>query len=188
MAGSRQADLQDLHLHAASGKVPPQWGPDTDQTYPLRTYIRDLRLWSYAADVDQVRLAPLACLRLTGQAKELVRELDPQVLAQGRQLQNGNFQSGLEFLIATLEARYGVLQQELQIFVLRELLQFHRRGSESIDEALSRFGILTTRHMRVRESHLTSLFSHGFCSMVLGFRPRNGPRCSSTQPEHFQSI
>lgn len=142
MAGSRQADLQDLHLHAASGKVPPQWGPDTDQNYPLRTYIRDLRLWSYAADVDQIRLAPLACLRLTGQAKELVRELDPQVLAQGRQLQNGNIQSGLEFLIATLEARYGVLQQELQIFVLRELLQFHRRGGESIDEALSRFGIL----------------------------------------------
>ena len=142
MAGSRQADLNDLHLHAASGKVPPSWGPECDSTYPLRTYLRDLRLWSFASDVELVRQAPLACLRLTGQAKELVRELDPATLAHGRQLQDGTRQTGIQFLVGTLETRYGVLAQELQIHVLRELLHFSRKPQESIDESLSRFGIL----------------------------------------------
>lgn len=121
------------------------WGPETDSTYPLRTYLRDLRLWSYAADVERQRLAPLACLRLTGQAKELAREFDPDILANGRLLADGTRQPGIEYMMNALNARFGVLAQELQIHVLREVLQFHRKSQESVDEALSRFALLLHR-------------------------------------------
>ena len=117
--------MNDLHLQAASGKIAPSWGPECDGTYPLRTFIRDLRLWAFATDVDPNRLGPQAALRLTGQAKELMRNINPMELAFGVQ-QGGRQITGIEFLIARLEERFGLLEQELQIHVLRDSLGFHK--------------------------------------------------------------
>ena len=73
-----QAELNDLHLQSANSKIPPSWSPERDKSYPLRTYLQDLRLWQYATDCDPLRQGPAAAQRVGGTAKELVRELDPQ--------------------------------------------------------------------------------------------------------------
>ena len=96
-------------------------------------------MWAYATDVDPNRVGPQAALRLTGQAKELMRNVNPMELAFGAQHQ-GRQITGIEFLIARLEERFGLLEQELQIHVLRELLGFHKNPTESIDECINRFG------------------------------------------------
>ena len=63
-------------------------------------------------------------------------ELAFGVQHQGRQI------SGIEFLINRLEERFGLLEQELQIHVLRDMLGIYKQQSESIDECINRFGIV----------------------------------------------
>ena len=139
-----QDHLMDIAQAATSARVPPSWGPENDKRYPLRTYVRDVRLWMLATDIEAARIGPAVAMRLTGGAKELVRELNPLNLSQGGAV-NGALVNGTEYLLSQLQRRYGVLEQELQIYVLKELLHFQRGDGESTDEALSRLGILVNQ-------------------------------------------
>ena len=144
-----RADIDHMHMGIASAKVPPGWSPERDKTYPLRIWVQDLRLWSVATDVDADKQGPCAALRVGGSAKELVRELDVNVLANGMFLQdaNGNLvqTGGLECLIRAISRRYAPLEQELEIHVISEILQFKRSPGEDTDGVVSRFEIVRER-------------------------------------------
>ena len=138
-----QDEINHAHLGMANGKVPPSWSPERDKAYPLRTWVQDVRLWAMATDTDVQRQGPSAALRIAGTARELIRELDVNVLAQGMMLQDaqGNLvqTSGLECLIRALQRRYAPLAQELEIFCLQEILFFRRMPGEDTDACISRF-------------------------------------------------
>ena len=139
----QQAEVNDMHLGIANSKVPPSWSPERDKQYPLRTWTQDIRLWSMGTDVDVFRQGPVAAMRVGGTARELIRELDVQVLAQGMMLADdqGNpvQTSGLECLVRALHRRYAPLAQELEIHCLAEILLFRRQPGEDTDGVLARF-------------------------------------------------
>ena len=138
-----------MQLGIANSKVPPSWSPERDKSYPLRIWIQDLRLWSFATDVDADKQGPNAALRVGGSAKELIRELDVNVLANGMPLANAQgvpvHTSGLECLIRALSRRYAPLEQELEIHVISEILMFKRAPGEDTDGVVSRFEITRER-------------------------------------------
>ena len=70
-------------LGTATLKVPPAWSVERNQHYSLRSWISDLIMWSTATDVEPQRMGPIAALQVSGSAKELVREIPPDQLANG---------------------------------------------------------------------------------------------------------
>ena len=83
---AQRYDTDHMHLQMASGKIAPSWGPERDKQYPFRIFEADVMMWMAATDIDQHRQGPSLALRLIGQAKELVRDIDPQMLVQGREI------------------------------------------------------------------------------------------------------
>ena len=144
---NNQAEINDAHLQAASGKIPPTWSPERSRQYSLRTYERDLILWSASSEVDPVRMGPLVALRLGGSAKILAREMDINILAGGMDIPDPNggqglvHISGVEFLLRQLQRRYAPLDQETQITAIADVFHFKKFGHESTDELLARFEI-----------------------------------------------
>ena len=147
-----QTDNDHVNLGLVSAKIPPSWSPERDRVYPLRTWILDLRLWARGTDVEGQRMGPVAAMRVGGSAREFIRELDTNVLANGMMLAdaNGNQQmtTGLECLIRALQRRYGPLQQELEIHVLTEILGFRRLPAEDTDSCIGRFEIARDRALQ----------------------------------------
>ena len=77
--------------------------------------------------------------RLGGIAKDLVREVPAEALRDGRvDPDTGLHQTGLQMLIAGLERRHGQFAVEVRTQAIIKLLNFCW-GSESVDEAFSRF-------------------------------------------------
>ena len=136
----------DAHnLGIASAKIPPAWSPERDRQYPLRTWTQDVRLWSVGTDVEVIKQGAVCAMRIGGSAKELIRELDVNILANGMVQPdvNGNpvQVTGLEMLIRALERRYGPLAQELEVHCISEILQFRRNVSEDTDSVVNRFNL-----------------------------------------------
>ena len=144
-----QEEINAMHLGAMSSKVPPSWCPEKDRQYPLRAWTADIRLWALGTDVDALRQGPVAAGRIIGTARDLIRELDPNVLSAGGVFaddQGNPMQfSGLECLIRALTRRYGPLAQELEIFVIGEILLFKRNPGEDVDSCVSRFELVRTK-------------------------------------------
>lgn len=144
----RQAEVNDMHLQMANGRVPPSWGPESERSYSFRNYETDAMLWTYASDMDDGRKGPALALRLTGAAKMIVRELDPQMLVQGQiVVENGaNVQlTGVQFLMRILRRRYAPLEQELQLHAVSEFFSFVRLPQEDTDQVVARFEVLSFR-------------------------------------------
>ena len=138
-----------MHLGIANSKVPPGWTPEKDKTYPLRTWVQDIRLWSVATDTDANRQGPVAAQRIGGTAKELIRELDMNVLVHGMAFADANGNpvphTGLECLIRALSRRYAPLAQEVEVHCIAEILQFKRSPGEDSDAVISRFELCRER-------------------------------------------
>jgi len=158
MAQVLAQEMADHHMSLANSKIPPTWSAERDKVYPLREYIRDLRLWSVATDTPEAKQAPAAALRLTGAAKLIIREMPTDLLTDGEFIFDPNTgipamdaagnpmrRTGLEVLIRQLERRYGALDQETQIFHISELLCFARQPNESTDQMLARYDVLSFR-------------------------------------------
>ena len=111
--------------------------------------MQDVRLWALATDVDDLKMGPVCAMRIYGTAKEFIRELDTNVLANGMMINNAQNQpvqaTGLECLIRALLRRFGPLQQELEIFVLNEIFSFRRLPNEDVDSVISRFELTRDR-------------------------------------------
>ena len=141
--GMTQDELSHMNLGMSNAKVPPGWTPEKDKVYPLRTWVQDIRLWSIGTDVDALKQGAVAAMRIGGTAKELIRELDVNVLANGMNFADdqGNLihHTGLECLIRALSRRYAPLAQELEVHCIAEILQFRRNQGEDTDALISRF-------------------------------------------------
>ena len=76
----------------------------------------------------------------SGARRDLVRQVPVAELRDGRlDPLTGTIETGLKILLRGLERRHGGFAVETSTRCILELLQFRRRGAESIDEALSRF-------------------------------------------------
>jgi hypothetical protein len=76
-------------------KVPPGWSRENNERYNFRTWVADLILWSIGTDVEPQRQAALRAMQITGVAKELLREIPPNVLRDGPNAQV----TGLMFVV-----------------------------------------------------------------------------------------
>ena len=144
-----QADVNDLHLGMATGRVPPGWSLENDARYPLRHWVRDVEVWAASTDIAEARIGPACAQRITGAAKIIVREIPIQTLIQGQAVPDaqGNMiqVSGIGMLVRILERRYGSAPQEVQIHSISELMGFVRGHHESTDGVLARFEIMLNR-------------------------------------------
>ena len=139
-------DAGPPYVGTATLKVPPAWSVERSQSYSLRSWISDLILWSSATDLEVHRLGPIAALQVSGSAKELVRELTPEQLANGfHDPQTGQHITGLMLLVRTLAQRYAPLEQEAQTKAVSEFLAFARLPGETVDAFLVRFDVLRNR-------------------------------------------
>ena len=133
-------------LGTATLKVPPAWSVERNQHYSLRSWISDLIMRSTATDVEPQRMGPIAALQVTGSAKELVREIPPDQLANGGvDPVNGNQVTGLMMLVQTLARRYLPLEQEQSTRAISDFMNFDRIPGESVDALLVRFDVLRAR-------------------------------------------
>ena len=150
---AHQAQLNDAHLQMATGRIPPSWCPERDRAYPFRHYVSDMLLWNEATDLDIGRRGPAAALRLTGAAKILVREMEPDQLRDGIVIADANNQplqlTGVQTLLRALERRYAPLEQESQVHAIHELFSFRRGHSESVDEVIARFEVTVHRAQNI---------------------------------------
>ncbi|CAE7212919.1 unnamed protein product [Symbiodinium sp. CCMP2456] len=95
---------------------------------------------------NQPRQGAIAAMQITGSAKELVREIPPEQLAQGVwDQQTGQQITGLMLLVTTLARRYSPLDGEAQTRAVSDFLNFSRLPGESIDAFLVRFDVLRNR-------------------------------------------
>ena len=141
------AEQAEHNLGLANSRVPPAWCVERDRTYPLRRYVRDLQLWAVATDIPEARQGPVVALRLTGAARELVCEMPVEMLTNGEDINDaqGNLvehRSGVVCLVRALNARFGALAQEIQIWNVSELMTFSRHHHESTDEMLARYELI----------------------------------------------
>ena len=91
-------------------------------------------------------------MRIGGSAKELIRELDVNILSNGMAFPDGQGNliphTGLECLIRALNQRFGPMQQELEIHVISEILHFRRQPGEDTDAVISRFELIRDRALQ----------------------------------------
>lgn len=105
-----------------------------------------LILWSASTDVEQVRQGPIAALQISGAARDLIREIPPNVLQNGRvDPQTGVVTPGLMVLAETLITRYGPLDSEVSTRAVSDLINIRRMHGESVDGFLVRFDVLRNR-------------------------------------------
>ena len=64
-------------------KTPPAWGPEMEDHVPFVNFVQDLTTWSLGTEVDTDKQAHRAVLRLSGVARALAREVDPNILSNG---------------------------------------------------------------------------------------------------------
>ena len=118
------------------------------RVYPFRVWLKDLTIWAAGTELAVPLQAPAVAQRLGGTAKDLVREVPPEALRDGRvNPETGEHETGMLMLIRGLERRYGMFAVESSTQAIIDLLRF-QRGPESVDEALSRF---ETTRVQVRQ-------------------------------------
>jgi len=147
-------DNAAANLALANGKVPPTWCVERDRVYPLRKYIQDLELWALATDVVEARRGPVVVLRLTGSARELLRDMPADMVSNGADVfdQFGNLmlhRTGVECVVRALTERFGALDQEVQIFNVSELMTFQRQAGETTDQTIARFNSISFRAVQL---------------------------------------
>lgn len=143
---SHVGDAGPPYVGTATLKVPPAWSAERAHWYSLRSWLSDLILWSAATDLEGARQGPVAALQISGAARDLVREIPPNVLQNGRiDPQTGAHTSGLMVLAETLIQRYAPLDAEVATRSVSELINIRKMQGESTDAFLVRFDVLRNR-------------------------------------------
>ena len=111
-----------------NSKTPPGWGVEKESTYPFNCWIKDLVTWAYATDLDAEKQAHAVVLRLTGTARVLAQEIDPNILAFGDTVDVSDGSgpqalNGLAILMHRLSQRYGSQDTGTQLTSLRNDLR-----------------------------------------------------------------
>ena len=69
----------------ASHKTQPFWAPELEQKgYPFQLWLKDVTLWAGGTELPANLQGPAIAQRLGGTAKDLVRNVDVQILRDGR--------------------------------------------------------------------------------------------------------
>ena len=137
--------------HAVNNsKTPPGWGVEQEASYPFNCWVKDLITWSHATDLEQEKQAHAVVLRLQGTTRVLAQELNPQVLSYGDTVDLGDGNGpqavpGLTVLVHRLTQRYGSQPIETQLKSVIEMMSFERMPGEPMDNALTRFDVLSYR-------------------------------------------
>lgn len=121
---------------AATLKTPPAWSLERSGSYSLRSWLSDVVLWAGATDLEPERQGPAVALVVTGAARDLVRELQPQELRDGI-WEQGTHIPGLMLLCRTLARHYAPHETEVQTRAMAEMMGFARLPNESIDGSLA---------------------------------------------------
>ena len=172
----RQGEVNDINLQMANGRVPPSWGPEHERTYCFRYYEIDAHLWNLASDMDDARKGPALALRLTGAAKMIIRELDPNILVVGQVIVEEGQQirlTGVQALLRILRRRYAPLDQEAQLHAVSEFFSFTRQQHEDTDQVVARFEVVCFRARDVgganmNEVVLSWMLLHLYASQGIG--------------------
>ena len=144
-------EIDGLQLGMANTKIPPAWSIETDKQYPLRVWRSDLEIWAASTDLREEQKAPAAVMRITGAARELLREIQIALLQQGQLIPDPANQgqqiqiSGLAVLVRTLERRYGSSEEEIVIHTISDLMRFVRKQGETADSMMARFDVALWR-------------------------------------------
>ena len=123
---------------------PPRWEPGLEGSLPFRTWLQDLLLWTITTDLEPHRQAAAIIAQLGGAARELARTLSPQEIFNGGVV-NGQHLDPVSFLIHGLSERFSPLDDEIRVRAAQDLLQFGRRGNESVDVLVSRLETIRCR-------------------------------------------
>ncbi len=132
---------QTLHNNM---RLPPRWEPGLENALPFRTWLQDLLLWTITSDLEPHRQPAAIISQLGGAARELARTLTPQEIFNGGVI-NGQHLDPVSFLIHGLSTRFSPLDDEIRIRAAQDLLQFQRKGNESVDVLITRFETIRSR-------------------------------------------
>ena len=162
VAGNRLRDGTREAFGHSTSKIPPYWEPKLEQQgYPFRIWLQDVNLWSGGTELPLELQAPAVAQRLGGTARDLVRQVPVAELRDGRlDPITGAVETGLSILLRGLERRHGGFAVETSTRCIIELLQFKRKGAESIDEASKHVGC--KRRRKPSGSTSRSRWLHGF--------------------------
>ena len=125
-------------------RLPPRWEPGLENALPFRTWLQDLLLWTITSDLEPHRQAAAIISQLGGAARELARTSTPQEIFNGGVI-NGQHLDPVSFLIHGLSTRFSPLDDEIRIRAAQDLLQFQRKGNESVDVLITRFETIRSR-------------------------------------------
>ena len=125
-------------------RLPPNWSPEQESSYPFAHWSRDVLIWSITSDMDASRKAASVVSVLQGSGRDFARNLPPMTLIQGGRI-NGVDTDPLTYLMYQLSARFARLGEEVRIGSIGELMTFARQPHERIDLLLQRFESLRIR-------------------------------------------
>jgi hypothetical protein len=160
---------------SASSKVPPEWDPCWNRSYPYKLWVQDVMMWAASTELAIEQRGPALVLRLSGAARDVCRTLDPAMAAYGTAIDlndgNGPRQfSGLACILRGLSKEFAPLDYENAIATMSDLLSFRRLPSETIDVSLSRFH--STKQLAANEGHeLPAPFQSFLLLKGLGVQP-----------------
>ena len=105
---------------------PPAWSAENAHNYSFQTWMQDLLAWTLVCtDLDEPQQAGAIVLELSGEARNLVRNLSMQELQNGG-LVNNQPVGPVSYLLSHLAMRFAPLGEETRMNAVTELMQFHR--------------------------------------------------------------
>ena len=112
---------------SSSLKIPPRWDPQAATAYPFKKWVQDVLLWSMVTDLPLTQQAPAVVLQQTGTVREILRSIDPGVLAQGGvlDLMDGygpRAQTGLTIVLYLLSQKFSPLGYESNVMASQMLM------------------------------------------------------------------
>ena len=125
-------------------RLPPNWSPEQESSYPFAHWSRDVLIWSITSDMDASRKAASVVSVLQGSGRDFARNLPPMTLIQGGRTKRVDTDP-LTYLMYQLSARFARLGEEVRIGSIGELMTFARQPHEWIDLLLQRFESLRIR-------------------------------------------
>ena len=112
-------------------KNPPYWEPADEKWYPYHVWVRDLDLWCAQTEVPIAQRAPAISSRIGGTARDMIRFFDTALLQNGQTDRgDGQPETGVEYLLRQLDARYKKFEIETSTHAVIMLLQFRRHPGE----------------------------------------------------------
>ena len=159
-----QGGAESWALISGTNKVPPYWGPEVEQEYPFKYWVKDVELWALSTELAEDKQGPVTAGRLGGVARSMAREMPHNMLVHGTLLADGTRRTGLESLVRGLAKRFAPLGMETAFRAMTEFLGFRRSDSEEIDSALARWEILK---MRVAVHAVFTMSNSGYALLLL---------------------